>query len=144
MFKHLLVAVDGSPLAEAAFTKAVEIASETNAEITVVRACPDYHVFSSVETLSDSREEYTRGAKEEAQKYLESLQHQASNVGVRCSTTYVVDDHPYDAIIRSAEGEKCDLIVMASHGRRGVKGLLIGSETQKVLTHSKIPVLVYR
>ena len=65
-------------------------------------------------------------------------------MGVRCETVVEVGDHPFEAIIRTAETQGCDLIVMASHGRRGVQGVLIGSETQKVLTHTQIPVLVYR
>ncbi|RDK05892.1 universal stress protein [Cupriavidus lacunae] len=144
MFKHLLLAVDGSALAEAAFHKALVLAREMNARATAVRVCPNYHVLTyQVEMLADTREEYVKAAGEEATRYLTGIARQADTAGVPCETTYVVNDHPYEAIIKTAEDKGCDLIVMASHGRRGVQGLLIGSETLKVLTHSKIPVLVY-
>jgi len=145
MFKHLLIAVDGSPLAESAFHKAIALAREMNARATAVRACPNYHVLTyQVEMLTDTREEYVKAAREEATRYLNGLAGEAGAAGVECQTTYAVNDHPYEAIIKTAEVKDCDLIVMASHGRRGVQGLLIGSEMLKVLTHSKIPVLVYR
>ncbi|MDF3837874.1 universal stress protein [Cupriavidus basilensis] len=144
MFKHLLLAVDGSALAEAAFHKALVLARDMNARATAVRVCPDYHVLTyQVEMLTDTREEYVNAAWEEATRYLKGIAREAGAAGVPCETTYVVNDHPYEAIIKAAEDKGCDLIVMASHGRRGVQGLLIGSETLKVLTHSKIPVLVY-
>jgi len=145
MFKHLLLAVDGSPLAESAFRKAIALAHEMNARATVVRVCPNYHVLTyQVEMLTDTRAQYVKAAWEEATRYLNGLAREASAAGVDCQTAYSVNDHPYEAIIKTAEDKDCDLIVMASHGRRGVQGLLIGSETLKVLTHSKIPVLVYR
>ncbi|QQX85660.1 universal stress protein [Cupriavidus necator] len=145
MFRHLLVAVDGSALAEAAFRKALAFAQETQASITAVRACPDFHITAyHTEMLTDTREQFEEAVLEDASKYLDGIAREAAAAGVPCDTSSVVDDHPYDAIIKAAEEKDCDLIVMASHGHRGVKGLLIGSETLKVLTHSKIPVLVYR
>uniref|UniRef100_UPI003F495ADD universal stress protein n=1 Tax=Cupriavidus yeoncheonensis TaxID=1462994 RepID=UPI003F495ADD len=145
MFKHLLLAVDGSPMAESAFHKGIALAREMKAHVTAVRVCPSYHVLTyQAEMLSDTREEYVKGAWEVATRYLNDLARGASATGVDCQTAYAVNDHPYEAIIKTAEDKGCDLIVMASHGRRGVQGLLIGSETLKVLTHSKVPVLVYR
>ncbi len=145
MFKHLLLAVDGSPLAESAFHKAIALAREMNAHITAVRVCPNYHVLTyQVEMLSDTREQYVKAAWEEATRYLHGLAREAGAAGVDCQTAYLVNDHPYESIIKTAEDNDWDLIVMALLGRRGVQGLLLGSETQKVLTHSKIPVLVYR
>ncbi|MCY1355447.1 putative universal stress protein [compost metagenome] len=145
MFKHLLLAVDGSDLSESAFRKAVVLARETGAQITAVRVCPNYHVLTyQVEMLEGTRETYVKQAWEDATRYLRGLADEAGAAGVKCDTAYAVNDHPYEAIIKAAEAKDCDLIVMASHGRRGVQGLLIGSETLKVLTHSKIPVLVYR
>jgi nucleotide-binding universal stress UspA family protein len=141
MFKHLLLAVDGSPLAESAFRKAIALAREMNARVTAVRICPNYHVLTyQVEMLTDTREQYVKAAWEEATRYLNELAGEAGAAGVDCQTAYSVNDHPYEAIIKTAEDKDCD----PSHGRRGVQGLLIGSETLKVLTHSKIPVLVYR
>ncbi|WP_454739776.1 universal stress protein [Cupriavidus necator] len=145
MFKHLLLAVDGSSLAEAAFHKALVLAREMNARATAVRVCPHFHVLThQADMLTDTREEYIKAASEEATRYLHGIAQEAGAAGVPCDTTYVVNDHPYEAIIKTAEDKGCDLIVMASHGRRGIQGLLLGSETLKVLTHSKIPVLVYR
>jgi nucleotide-binding universal stress UspA family protein len=145
MFKHLLLAVDGSPLAESAFRKGIALTREMKSHVTAVRVCPSYHVLTyEVEMLTDTREEYVKAAREEATRYLNGLAEEAGAAGVHCDTTYVVNDHPYMAIIKTAEDKDCDLIVMASHGRRGAQGLLIGSETMKVLTHSRIPVLVYR
>jgi nucleotide-binding universal stress UspA family protein len=145
MFTHLLLAVDGSPLAEAGFRKALEFAREINARITALRVCPNYHLLAyQVEMLTDTREQYAKAAAEEMTKYLVGIAQEAAAAGVACETTYAVNDHPYEAIIKTAAENGCDLIVMASHGRRGVQGVLIGSETQKVLTHSKLPVLVYR
>ena len=145
MFKHLLLAVDGSPLADAAFRNALVVAHDTNAHITALRVGPNYHVLTfQAEMLSDTREMYVKSAEEEATRYLKGIAREADTAGVPCETLYVVNDLPYEAIIKTAEDKDCDLIVMASHGRRGVQGLLIGSETLKVLTHSKIPVLVYR
>jgi nucleotide-binding universal stress UspA family protein len=145
MFRHLLVAVDGSALAEAAFRKALVFAQETQASMTAVRACPGFHVTAyHTEMLTDTREQFEEEVLENATRYLDGIAREAAAAGVQCDTSSRIDDHPYDAIIKTAEEEHCDLIVMASHGRRGVKGLLIGSETLKVLTHSKIPVLVFR
>jgi len=145
MFQHLLLAVDGSPLAESAFDKAIKLASEMKATVTAVRVCPDYHLLAyHTEMLTDTREQYRDAAQENATRYLTELGRKADLLGVHCQPFYIVSDHPYEAIIKAAEDRGCDLIVMASHGRRGVQGVLLGSETQKVLTHSKIPVLVYR
>jgi nucleotide-binding universal stress UspA family protein len=145
MFTHLLLAVDGSPLSDAAFQKALLLAQEMKARITALRVGPKYHVFAyHTEMLSDARELFAQEIADSAAKYLKRIALEAAAAGVTCETTYLVDDRPYEAIIKTAEDKGCDLIVMASHGRRGVQGVLIGSETQKVLTHSKIPVLVYR
>ncbi|AGW91334.1 MULTISPECIES: universal stress protein [Cupriavidus] len=145
MFRHLLLAVDGSELSESAFRKALVLAREMDAKTTLVRVCPNYHVLTyEVEMLEGTRETYVKQAWEDATRYLRGLANEAGTAGVACDTAYAVNDHPYEAIIKTAEDKDCDLIVMASHGRRGVQGMLIGSETLKVLTHSKIPVLVYR
>ncbi|SPK71644.1 Universal stress protein [Cupriavidus taiwanensis] len=145
MFKHLLLAVDGSDLSEAAFRKALTLARDMGARTTAVRVCPNYHVLTyQVEMLEDTRETYVKEAAAGASQYLRERAEEASAAGVPCDTAYAVNDHPYEAIVKTAEDKGCDLIVMASHGRRGIQGMLIGSETLKVLTHSKIPVLVYR
>lgn len=145
MFQHLLLPVDGSPLSEAAFSKALVFAREARARVTVIRVIPDFHVYTyQVELLADTRTRFVQEATSISAEYLKTLAAQAEAAGVSCETLSVIHDHPYEAIIQAARERGCDLIVMASHGRRGLQGVLIGSETNKVLTHSSIPVLVYR
>lgn len=145
MFQHLLLPVDGSPLSEAAFSKALVFAREARARVTVIRVIPDFHVYTyQVELLADTRTRFVQEATRNAAEYLRTLAAEAEAADVSCETLSVIHDHPYEAIIHAAQERACDLIVMASHGRRGLQGVLIGSETNKVLTHSTIPVLVYR
>ena len=92
--------------------------------------------------LEDTKGQYERESKIQAEQFLNVIKKTAEKAGVGCETEYATSDHPYETIIKTAENRGCDLIVMASHGRRGVQGVLIGSETQKVLTHTKTPVLV--
>ena len=104
-----------------------------------------FHVFTiQTEMLEDTKEQYERASKVQAEQFLVVIKKAAEKAGVNCNTDYVTSNHPYEMIINAAEKKGCDLIMMASHGRSGVQGLLIGSETQKVLTHTKIPVLVFR
>jgi nucleotide-binding universal stress UspA family protein len=143
MFTHLLVPTDGSAFSEAAARKALRLAKEQEARVTVIHVVPEFHVMSYRTTmLEDTREEYLAHCKTQAQQYLGHIEAAAREEGVPCDTVVASSDHPYEAITATAERERCDLIVMASHGRRGLKGMLLGSETQKVLTHSKTPVLV--
>jgi len=145
MFKHILVPTDGSRGSEKAIRRALALAKSTGAKVTGFHVIPKFHVFTyRTEMLEDTKEEYARDSRAHAQRYLAVIEKAAQQVGVSCETAYTTSDHPYVAIIRTAQRKGCDLITMASHGRRGVQGLLLGSETQKVLTHSKIPVLVYR
>jgi nucleotide-binding universal stress UspA family protein len=90
------------------------------------------------------REEFERQTLAVAQRWLDDLAAYAGRAGVACDRVIADDGAPYEGIVATAADRACDLIVMASHGRRGIKGLLLGGETQKVLLHSKIPVLVYR
>jgi nucleotide-binding universal stress UspA family protein len=145
MFKHLLLPTDGSELSEIAIQKGIQFAHEINARVTGFHVLSEFHVFTyRPEMLEETREEFMRDARTRASQYLSVIEKAANRAGVRCDTGYATSAHPYEAIIRAAEENGCDLIMMASHGRRGVQALLIGSETHKVLTHSKIPVLVYR
>ncbi|QCP49116.1 universal stress protein [Trinickia violacea] len=145
MFKHLLVPTDGSALSGEAARMAVGVAKAFDAKITGIHVIPEFHLLTyDTEMLADTPNEYVRHARKHAERYLAFVEQIATDAAVLCETTWVVSDHPYQAIIHAAQERHCDLIVMASHGRRGVQGLLIGSETQKVLTHSNIPVLVYR
>ena len=145
MFKHLLLPIDGSKLSEAALQKGVEFAKSLNARITGFYVMPEYHILAyRTEMVEDTKEEFAKDCRSHADQYLAVVEKAAKAAGVACDTAVATSDHPYEAIIQAAQDKNCDLIMMASHGRRGVQGLLLGSETQKVLTHSKIPVLVYR
>lgn len=145
MFKHLLLPIDGSKLSEAAVQKGVAFAKSLNARITGFYVMPEFHIFAyRTEMVEDTKEEFAKDCRVHAEQYLAVVEQAAKAAGVACDTAVATSDHPYEAIIQAAQEKHCDLIMMASHGRRGVQGLLLGSETQKVLTHSKIPVLVYR
>ena len=145
MFKHLLVPTDGSAMSMGAVRMAVGLAKEFDAKITGIHVIPEFHLLTyDTELLADTRTEHARHARNHAERYLAFIEQAATDAAVLCETTWLVNDHPYEAIVNAAQERHCDLIVMASHGRRGMQGLLIGSEAQKVLTHSGIPVLVYR
>lgn len=145
MFRHILVPTDGSPLSALAVEKAVQLARSTGAKITFLSAVDPFHIWTdNANQLSYTREEYERVSKAAADGYLNDAAAEAGRAGVASDTIRVESDEPYRAIIDAAVQKGCDLIAMASHGRRGVAALVIGSETQKVLTHSAIPVLVYR
>jgi len=145
MFQHILVATDGSLLSESAVDNALSFARETGAKVTVVTATEPFHVIATdPKQLSDTKETYERHVKAEAARYLGNAERKAKAQGVQCHVIQVEAEHPYKAIIDTAKKFGCDLIAMASHGRRGVSALVIGSVTNKVLTHSSIPVLVYR
>ena len=144
MFKHILLPTDGSELSEAAVRKGVAFAKAIGARITGFYAMPEFHILTyNTEMLEDTRQEFARDCKAHAQKYLDMIKRAAAEGGVPCDTVLATSDHPYEEIIKAAQDQGCDLIMMASHGRRGVRGLLLGSETHKVLTHTKLPVLVY-
>ncbi|MBI4754988.1 MAG: universal stress protein [Betaproteobacteria bacterium] len=147
MFKHLLVPTDGTELSDKALDKAVEFARECGARITFFYARPDYPVsFYGEGALIDplTPERFSEMTAEQAQTILARASERASAAQVPWDRDTAVSDVPFQAIIDAATTHGCDLIFMASHGRRGLSGLLLGSETNKVLTHSTIPVLVFR
>ena len=145
MFKHLLLPTDGSALSEDAVRKGVRLAKEQQARVTAIHVLPEFHVLTyHTAMLEDTREQFVANCKLQTEQFLSMVQRTAREEGVACETRMVTSDHPHEAITRTAEQAGCDLIVMASHGRRRLQGLLLGSETQKVLTHSKVPVLVLR
>ena len=145
MFKHILLPTDGSELSAAAIQKGIQFAKSINAEVTGFHVILPFHVFSlRMGTLEDTKEQHERESKVQAEQFLGVIKKAAEKASVSCDTDYVTSSHPYEMIIKAAEQKGCDLIMMASHGRRGLQGLLIGSETHKVLTHTRIPVLVFR
>ena len=145
MFKHILIPTDGSETSRGAIKVGIKFAKETGAEVTGLHVCPEFHVIAyQVEMLEDSREKFTKDCALHAVTYLAEIESEAKEAQVPCDIVSLISDHPYEMIVKTAHEKRCDLIIMASHGRRGMKGILLGSETQKVLTHSAIPVLVYR
>ncbi|MQY50969.1 universal stress protein [Rhodocyclus tenuis] len=147
MFKNILVPTDGSLLSQENSRRAVTFAKETGARITAFFAKPGYPVtYYGEGALIDptSPEKFAELAEQQSHENLAFIAQLAQENGVPCDTVSLTSDVPWEAIIEAATRHHCDLIFMASHGRRGISGLLLGSETNKVLTHSKIPVLVYR
>lgn len=145
MFKHILLPTDGSSISEKASQKCITLAKEAGAQVTAIYVIPEFHVFAyAPEMVTDTPEQYRQYSEESARKILGGVERAAQEAGVACSMLFVANDHPYEAIVKAATDRGCDLICMASHGRKGVQGVLLGSETQKVLTHTDIPVLVLR
>ena len=145
MFKHILLPTDGSAASEEAIRKGIQFAKEIGAQVTGFHVTPEFHIFTyQAEMLEDTREEFRKDSEEQARKFLGAIEAAAREACVPCDVAFTASDHPYEALIEAARENKCDLIAMASHGRKGIRGLLMGSETQKVLTHSTLPVLVYR
>ena len=147
MFKHILVPTDGSALSDSTVARAVSFAKESGARITFFYAQPDFPmpIYGEGALIDPTTpEQFAKSAAAEAQSILAKAKAIADADGVVAATDTVVNEVPYQAVIDAADRHGCDLIFMASHGRRGIAGFLLGSETQKVLTHSKTPVLVYR
>jgi nucleotide-binding universal stress UspA family protein len=147
MYKNLLLATDGSKLSAKALTHALALAKPLGAKITAFYAAPDYPMPAYADGVvyePVSRKEYAKLAAQDADKILQDVAAKATAAGVDCKTTYAIAAAPWEAILDAAKKNKCDAIVMASHGRKGISAILLGSETQKVLTHSKLPVIVVR
>ncbi|TXI77433.1 MAG: universal stress protein [Dokdonella sp.] len=147
MFKHILVPTDGSELSQDTARRAVSFAKEAGARITVLYAKPEYpDSYYGEGALIDptTPEKFAELAEAQAEQTLGFVVDLCRDAGVPVDTVSMTSDLPYQAIIDGATQAGCDLIFMASHGRRGITALLLGSETNKVLTHSNIPVLVYR
>jgi nucleotide-binding universal stress UspA family protein len=147
MYKRILVATDGSTLSKKAVASAIELAATCGAELLALKVVPRYPQAYFEGSIPLSVEEVARVEKqwtESAQAQLATVQKLAHAKAVGVKALAVKSDVVSDAIIATAKKNKADLIVMASHGRKGIKRLLLGSETQQVLTHSHIPVLVLR
>lgn len=147
MFKHILIPTDGSALSKKAVLQGVKFAQEIGAKVTGFFAAPPYRpvVYEDfVPANYMSPKQHEEATAKLASKYLSVIEKACADAGVAYQSHHVASEFPADAIIEAAKTKKCDLVFMASHGRRGLAGVLLGSETAKVLTHSKIPVLVYR
>jgi nucleotide-binding universal stress UspA family protein len=145
MYRHILIPTDGSALSEQAIRQGVSLARTFGAGVTALTVSPTFHNFAlDPARVTATPERYEQDCQARAEKYLAAARVEAGIAGVPCETVHEMGDQPYQVIIDTARARHCDLIVMASHGRRGMSALLLGSETSKVLTHSKIPVLVCR
>ncbi|NLS20392.1 universal stress protein [Rhizobium sp. P40RR-XXII] len=145
MFSNILLPTDGSPTAQSAVDKAVEFARDCGATVTFMTVIEPFHLFSiDSKQLSGNPEDYGKLAHAEASQLLAEVEAKARHQGLICRSVAIEDEEVDAAIIRVALENGCDLIAMASHGRGSVGSLLLGSVTAKVLSHSRIPVLVYR
>ncbi len=145
MHRHILIPTDGSALSQAAVEYGTALAKSVGAKVTVLTVSTPFHTFAVDPVMvTDTREQYAKQVAAYAKQYLDAAREVASAAGVSCDTVHVEHDQTYLAIIETAAKRSCDLIVMASHGRRGISAVLLGSETSKVLTHSGIPVLIVR
>ena len=147
MFQHILLPTDGSQLSRDTAERAVSFAKAANVRITALYAKPAGQ--ASAERVGDLVEpavlgRLVSGSEEKSKEYLGFIKKLCKEAGVECTTLAVVSETPWEAIVNVAEDNDCDLIFMSKHGRGGLSSLLLGSETYRVLTHSSIPVLVYR
>jgi len=143
MFKHFLLPTDGSAASEQAIRRALALARDDQARVTALHVIQPFHLFSyHVDMIEETRASYEANVHGAARAILAAVERGAKEWGVPVETLTRVADHPYESIIQVAQERGCDLIVMATHGRRGTKAVLMGSETQKVITHSSVPVLV--
>ena len=147
MFKHILVPTDGSELSQKAVQKAVIFAKEIDAKITFFCAVPQFPVmYYGLGAIFDSHSilDFEEESKSVCNEILNKAKEIAKKEGVNSEIYYLISDYPFEAILEATKQKECDLIFMASHGKKGVNEFFLGSETNKVLSHSNIPVLVYR
>ena len=144
MFKHILVPTDGSDITAKAISTALSLAKSVGAQLHTISAKEPFPYSAISEMQPTPPQEFFDAQERIASQRVASVVALCEAAGVACQAHTVEALHPWEAIIDHARRMECDLIVMASHGRRGVSALLLGSETQKVLTHTKVPVLVVR
>jgi nucleotide-binding universal stress UspA family protein len=148
MYKHSLVSTDGSRLSLKGIKAGVRLAAALGAKVTGVYVIPPWRtpMYSEGATYGVPRSpaQYREATEKAARKALAVVEIEAETAGVTCATQFVTAERPWEGILRVAKAKHCDLLSIASHGRGGLGGLLIGSETQRVLAHSKLPVLVTR
>ena len=148
-FKHILLPTDGSPVADKGVRQGIAFAKNIKARVTAIHVVPEFRALADEALLPASsaaniRQRFIDEAQARARRIVDKVEKRAKAAGVKCKSIIVPRGMPFEHIIEAARKEKCDLIFMSSHGRRGISSVLLGSETAKVLTHSKIPVLVVR
>lgn len=145
MYTHILVPTDGSDLSSAAIDQALKLAKALGAKVTALTVAEPLHFLPVTPTaMASMRIDYETHVKEDGARILGAARAKAEAAGMTIETIQVTAGDPWKAIIDTAAEKGCDLIAMASHGRRGVSAFLMGSVTTKVLSHAKVPVLVYR
>jgi nucleotide-binding universal stress UspA family protein len=146
MFRHILIATDGSDLAHKATTSGIELAKSVGARVTAVTVFAPFHAYDVLPSavMNDLSGAYIQYIKDvSAEEILNDVGKLADTRGVRCRLIQIEEQHPHEGIIKVAAEQDCDLIVIASHGRRGISAALLGSVTAKVLANTTTPVLVY-
>lgn len=145
MYKHILISTDGSDLANKGVAQGLALAKSIGAKVTIVTVTePWTTVVSGEMAMAFPIEEYEEASAQQAEKVLSGASAEAAKSGVACNTIHIKDQFPAEGIIDAAKKQGCDLIVMASHGRRGLQRMILGSQATNVLTHSTIPVLIIR
>jgi len=145
MYKHILIPTDGSELSAKAEAAGLTLARTLDAKVTALTVTQPFQLIAADPMLAiGSEPEWEKAQVARAEKTLDRVKTTAAAIGVPVETVRRVHHQPYQAIIETARERGCDLVFMASHGRSGVAALVLGSETMKVLTHCKVPVLVYR
>ena len=145
MYKHILIATDGSELAGKAVAAGFALARQLEAKVTAVTVTEPWTALVPGDIgIAFPVDEYEKSSSENATHILASVSKLARKADIECATVHAKDQYPAEGILETARTNNCDLIVMASHGRRGLGRLLLGSQTVKVLTHSMVPVLICR
>lgn len=145
LFRRILLPIDGSALSLHAFAMGLELAKTFDARVVAIHVVPPYNAIAYMtEFLAAAELRYSQHAVESASRYLDQAKALAKDAGVPCECHYVFGEHPHEAILEAVADHHCDLVVMATHGWHGMNRLLLGSETQKVLMRSPVPVLVCR
>ena len=145
LYSHILIPTDGSVLAEKAVQHGLELAEAIKANVVILSVTEPFQVFTAeVAAIGDTPEDYRVRIAQQADRVLAAAAAKAKARGVAVETLQVENYSPSEAIIATAAAKGSNLIIMASHGRKGIEALLLGSETVKVLTHCKVPVLVHR
>ena len=148
MYKHILLPTDGSPLSEKAVKQCIKLAKSIGAKVTAINVTPEFQMIMDEGFVMPNpamiKKRFDEETSKRSKNILADVKASASAAGVDCDSVSVASSVPYEMIIKHAKKSKCDLIMMASHGRKGLSSILLGSETAKVLTHSTIPVLVVR
>ena len=144
MFQRILVPTDGSDITKKAVDTTIALAKSLAARVYTISVKEPFPYSAISEMQPTPPQEFFDAQERIASKRVQAVREACATAGVACEAHTVEALHPWEAIIEHARTMECDLIVMASHGRRGVTALLLGSETQKVLTHCKVPILIVR